>query len=130
MRSTCEIRTPHLVPNCCFRCKLSCEMRTPLRDTFGSSQGCPYFTRFTVMLSVNNPVTTVQSFLYPCILLFCTVNYFCVLWNLLPNQCSSVLSLYFLHEKGFHPPSALGFKGNKRIVNKWELGAGKHNRSW
>jgi hypothetical protein len=31
MRTSCEIRTPHLVPNCCSQCKLPYEMRTPLK---------------------------------------------------------------------------------------------------
>jgi hypothetical protein len=30
MRTSCEIRTLHLVPNCCPQCKLPSEMRTPL----------------------------------------------------------------------------------------------------
>jgi hypothetical protein len=30
MRTSCQIRTPHLVPNCCSQCKLHTEMRTPL----------------------------------------------------------------------------------------------------
>jgi hypothetical protein len=29
MRTSCEIRTPHLVPKWCFLCTLPCEMRTP-----------------------------------------------------------------------------------------------------
>jgi hypothetical protein len=53
MRTSCEIRTPHQVPNCCSKLKLHPEMRTPLSwiwDTFNSFQRCPYITGFTVSL--------------------------------------------------------------------------------
>jgi hypothetical protein len=85
IRTSCEIRTPHLVPKCCFQSKLHSEMRTPLIKR-----------HFLLVPRVFHKVHCITGFryaqelltLYPPIVHYHHENFVCVV---LPNSFNALI---------------------------------------
>jgi hypothetical protein len=58
MRTSCEIRTPPLVPKCCSQCKWHPEMRTPLT---AKKMTHPRIQRYSETCDIRTPLGRVKS---------------------------------------------------------------------